>query len=48
MIYRAQLIVAVMLIAIGTQQDFWVYGVGCVTIGIALLTPLHWWQKKGD
>ena len=48
MIYRAQVILAVMLIVIGSQQEFWVYGVGGVALGIALLSPLSWWRKKRD
>ena len=48
MIYRAQAILGVMLIVIGSQQEFWVYGVGVVALGIALLSPLSWWRRKGD
>ncbi len=46
MIYRAQTILGVMLIVFGAQQDFWVYGVGSVALGIALLSPMVWWRKK--
>ena len=47
MIYLSQLVLGAMLVAIGVQQDFWAYGVASVALGIAFLTPLSWWRRRG-
>ena len=46
MLYLVQLILGIMLIAIGIQQEFLAYGAGSVALGIAFLTPLSWWRRK--